>query len=91
MKIQLSPKLYAFLSDLESGPQPRPKGTIVGAVARRAGYTEDEVEYKGRRIGAAEAKALLRSRDWYLSTKSTGNERLTEAGRAVLDQHRSGR
>jgi len=88
MPVRLSPKLLAFLERLEQGPAPRPKGTIVGPAARRAGFTEDEVAFGAERMSVREARARLGDR-WFLSSKFTGNELLTEEGRDVLAQHRS--
>jgi len=88
MPVRLSPKLLAFLERLEVAPAPRPKGTIVGPAARRAGFTEDEVFYDGRRLPVSEVKRVL-GREWFLSAKYTGNELLTAEGRSVLAQHRS--
>ena len=87
MPIRLSPKLFAFLKSLEKVPRPRPKGTIVGPAARRAGYTEDEVKVGSERMTVSEARARLGA-EWYLSTQFTGREILTPEGRAALDQHR---
>jgi len=88
MPVRLSPKLLEFLERLEQGPAPRPKGTIVGPAARRAGFTEDEVSFHGETMTVREAKSRLGDR-WFLSTKFTGREMITEEGRSVLAQHRS--
>jgi hypothetical protein len=84
---KLSPRLHEWLLLLARTPAPRPKGTIVGPTARRHGFTEDEIELDGRRMGVAEAITLI-GKEWFLSTKFTGNERLTPKGLAALERQK---